>query len=42
MTINGVHTVNPQQTIHFQLLRAVYLHTVQPFWRRLCYDSSDK
>lgn len=26
MTINGVHTVNPRQTIHFQLLFAAYLH----------------
>ena len=26
MTINGVHTVNPRQTIHFQLLLAAYMH----------------
>lgn len=26
MTINGVHTVNPRQTIHYQLLLAAYLH----------------
>lgn len=26
MTINGVHTVNPRQTIHYQLLLAAYMH----------------
>ena len=26
MTINGVHTVNPRQTIHYQLCIAAYLH----------------
>ena len=26
MTINGVHTVNPCQTIHYQLLLAAYTH----------------
>ena len=26
MTINGVHTVNPRQTIHIQLLIAASLH----------------
>lgn len=34
MTINGVHTVNPRQTIHFQLLFAAYLHgNHNAFWR---------
>lgn len=26
MTINGIRTVNPRQTIHYQLLLAVYMH----------------
>ena len=26
MTIDGVHTVNPRQTIHYQLLLAAYMH----------------
>lgn len=26
MTINGVHTVNPRQTIHYQLLLAACMH----------------
>lgn len=39
MTINGVHTVNPRQTIHYQLLLAAYMHgkrnAIQRIWRRL-------
>lgn len=36
MNINGVHTVNPRQTIHFQLLLAACMHgNHNALWRIL-------
>lgn len=35
MTINGVHTVNPRQTIHYQLLLAAYMHGKRNAIRRI-------
>ena len=39
MTINGVHTVDPCKTIHYQLLLAAYIHGIRyvlfDFWEEL-------
>ena len=35
MTINGVHTVNPRQTIHYQLLLAAYMHGKRNVFQRI-------
>ena len=45
MTINGVHTANPRQTIHYQLLLAAYMHgkrnAILEMLEELTYDSSN-